>query len=358
MNASTWNVLVPAVGTLLVVATYLPLASIDHWAVAALCFPRLYLALIGLALLLVAGFGWSHLNLASRLVLLPVATTVLFQAVWIFPYTPFARSQVPPAGPDAPRRITLLVANVFMENRRTGSLVELVRSLDPDILVTLESDAHWAEALSELDGRWPHRVAVPMDNTYGMTLHSRLELVDPRVDHLVLDDVPSITATVPMGDGREVRLTAVHPRPPVPGEALQPSERNAELLIVARREREKGGPAIVLGDLNAVAWSPVTTLFQRVSGLLDPRVGRGFYGTWNSRWPGWRFPLDHVLHSEHFGFVRMSVHAVPGSDHFAVLVELALSDRARGEAEPPEEAPGDLRQARETIRTGLEATGD
>ena len=81
-------------------------------------------------------------------------------------------------------------------------------------------------------------------------------------------------------------------------------------------------PVIIGGDLNDVAWSRMTRLFLRTSGLLDPRRGRGFYNTFHAdRWY-MRFPLDHLFHSEHFTVSNIERLGFVGSDHFPILIDL------------------------------------
>lgn len=73
-----------------------------------------------------------------------------------------------------------------------------------------------------------------------------------------------------------------------------------------------------------MAWSYTTELFQKISGLLDPRIGRGFFSTFHARKAWARWPLDHVFCSEHFHLVKMERLGYIGSDHFPIYLELSL----------------------------------
>jgi endonuclease/exonuclease/phosphatase (EEP) superfamily protein YafD len=57
------------------------------------------------------------------------------------------------------------------------------------------------------------------------------------------------------------------PAAPRPGEDT--AHRDAELVVVAREIKARGRPAIVMGDLNDVAWSRTTLMLERIGGLLD-----------------------------------------------------------------------------------------
>ena len=77
-------------------------------------------------------------------------------------------------------------------------------------------------------------------------------------------------------------------------------------------EHERDVAVVVCGDLNDVAWSFTTQLFLRLS-LLDPRRGRGPYNSFNAQSRLFRFPLDHVFHSNEFKLIDLRVLPEVGS---------------------------------------------
>ncbi len=349
--------LAPSLALVVVLATLGPFVPSDHWFFAGLAFPRPHLIALAMIVCVAGTLAWAHAGLLSRSLTVLTALAAVHHALWVLPYTPLWQHEVRDVvDARAESSVAVLIANVFMENREGAAFLKLVEEVDPDILVTLESDEWWARELAALEDRWPHVVDASLSNTYGMMLHSRLEFREARVEYLVWDDVPSLFTTLTLADGDVVELIAVHPRPPVPGETSSPAARDAELLQVAQRVTGSERPTIVVGDLNAVAWSPVTKLFQRISGTLDPRIGRGFFGTWNATWPGLEFPLDHVFHTDHFGVSALRTHRVEGSDHRAVSIVATLSSEARHEQDEPRADAGDVEDARETIAEGLEAS--
>lgn len=340
-----------ALGASMVVATALPLLRSDRWWIRIFDFPRIQItALIALALALHALLARSY-NPADYLLLASLAACLAYQCFMMFPYTPLARRQVQSSGGAREGRgLSLLFANVLMDNRNAERLKELICEADPDIILTVETDGWWEERLREFERTHPHAVRRPQGNTYGMLLYSRLELVGPEVKFLVQNDIPSIHARVRLPGGQEVGLHCLHPRPPFPTEDDSATERDAELLIVGRSIKEEEAiPAVVLGDLNDVAWSRTNYLFKDISGLLDPRVGRGFYNTFHAKYPFIRFPLDHFFHSNHFRLVDFRRLGYFGSDHFPVFISLSYEPEAEAEQPEPHATPSEQEEATEKI---------
>ena len=338
-----------------VVWTLLPLLRHDAWWVRMHDFPRVQITLIGTGVLAAHASlaGWR--DPADAVLLLALAACVLFQLAHIVRYTPWWPKQVLGAqelatGAAGDDTLALMVANVLTPNRRAQDLVDLVRERRPDVLLTVETDGWWEAQLRPLEADYPHRVHRPQDNLYGMHLYSRLPLVDPQVHCLVEDGVPSIHAGVRLRNGRVVTLHGLHPSPPAPSENPSSTERDAELLRVAKALPQPARAEVVMGDLNDVAWSATTRLFQKIGGLLDPRVGRGSFNTFHAKLPFLRWPLDHVFCSPDFTLMSMARLRAIGSDHFPIEVVLRLAPEAADVHETPRADAEDHAQAREKLR--------
>jgi endonuclease/exonuclease/phosphatase (EEP) superfamily protein YafD len=280
---------------------------------------------------------------------------VIYQIYRIFPYTPFYTKQVEQELEDeAHENIQLLICNVFEENKDTDKLKNLIKSVKPDLFLLAEVNNKWVDAMSVFEEEYKHNIIHPLENTYGLALYSKLELVEPEIKFLVEYDVPSFHTKVKLDSGEKFRLYCLHPRPPVPTENHRSLERDAELLIVGKIVEEVDEPTIVAGDLNDVAWSRTTTMFQRISNLLDPRIGRGLYNSFHAHHWFLRFPLDHVFHSNHFRLDRLERMPDVGSDHFPIFVSLCLEKTAEHTQEEPEADTEEEQEADETIREAFQ----
>lgn len=329
---------------LLVVVTVLSFLHISHGFFRVFSFPRLQfcVAAVGLflaSLILLDRPNWEWVLLSAQIACFIAQGWAIAQFLPVRP----SQSDVYDGPPDQPNMVSVLSYNVKMSNVRFQEAIDLVRLHQPDIAIFMEADDKWDRAMSALADDWPDHVREPLDNSYGMLLYSRLPLSDTSIMHLTMEEVPSIVATVALPNGAPFRLYCVHPEPPVP--FADSVGRDAELLRVARLVTEETLPTIVCGDLNDVAWSHTTRLFQRMSRLLDPRVGRGFFNTFDARYWFMRWPLDHLFHDARFALVSMRRLPNIGSDHFPIIFQFALTDGTGDARRPPENDADDRDEA-------------
>lgn len=343
------TVLVLAV--LLATASLLPFVRREVWWIRVFDFPRIQILAVGLIALVLCAVYWDLSAAQGIAVFAVIATAVVIQAVSIFRYTPLAGNEVKSiSNPDPDSVLSLLVANVLMSNRHTDRLVQLIRAYQPDVLLLLEPNAWWERKLRVLEAEgYRYTIKEPRENKYGMLLYSRLPLRKTEVRYLLKPEIPSMRMEVQLRTQAWVLLHAVHPEPPSPTEADSSLPRDAELLMVAREVKDRRRPTIVAGDLNDVAWSHTTMLFQKISRLLDPRKGRGMFNSFHAQIPFLRWPLDHVFHSDHFFLADIQRLPAFGSDHFPVYLRLSLQPGAEAIQEAPPADTEDKQEAQEKI---------
>lgn len=259
----------------------------------------------------------------------PLAITAGWQFYRVYPYTPLAAPEVAvsESGAAAGQCFSVLSYNVLQDNRDYGPSLAMLRELDPDILLLLETDAAWQEALEPTLARYPTRLDRPLSNTYGLIFATRLPATDARIENLAEPDTPSVTAQLTAG--APFRLVGLHPRPPQPGQDTE--ERDAEIIVAAMSAARHSLPTLAIGDFNDVAWSDTSQRFKRIGGFLDPRIGRGTFATFPAQWPWLAWPLDHLFITPEFTLRRMRVAGNYGSDHRPIYSELCLA-RRRGPA--------------------------
>jgi len=349
----------------LVAGSMLVLSSSAHWVVRCWDFPRLQI--IVLAWLLTFGMFltlWFSDSTNRVPVWIPLAIAIgltCWHGFRIFPYTPIAPEQAAATesrqhrdrGSD-PSTVRIVISNVEMENNQHDLWMQVMRDADPDVLIVLEPDQKWINAVQPLIDDFPERVIIPQDNWYGMMMLSKLPMLKYEVRYLVQDDIPSIDAEVRLDDSRIIRVIAVHPRPPEPIRGNDATARDAELTLWGKELAQEKRPTIIGGDLNDVAWSSTTRLFLRVSKMLDPRRGRGMFNTFHADHVWMRFPLDHVFVSPDFTISDVRLLPFVGSDHFPIRIELRHAPEEKKKHEVMTQKPGDEEEAEEKIERAVE----
>ena len=339
--------------------TVLPLSTHEAWWVRAADFLRLQVAVLTVITFLGLWLFGDVGAMPDMLIAVTLGAATCCNIFLIAPYTPLWPVELK-AGERSPgeESIILMVANVLMDNRETERLFAMIRDHRPDVFLAVETDRWWCEQLEAFTADYPFKISHPADNTYGMYLCSKLELINPEVRCILKPDVPSIRTGIRLRSGDEVLYHALHPEPPSPTEADSALPRDAELVTVAKEIADSGQNAIVAGDFNDVAWSHTSRLFRRLGGILDPRVGRGLFSTFHARWWPCRWPLDHVFASDDFVLQKIERLGAFGSDHFPIVVTLSLAPKEALQQAAPAADDQDIAEADDKIERGVEALNE
>ena len=337
-------------------ASICPLLKSSAWFIRAFDFPRVQIIFLFLL------YGCLSLIYIENIII--VGTILLFCLInfvldfyRVSPYLPYNSAESKKSDSLELPHIKILSSNVFVNNTNYAKLLTTVEENDPDLVLLLEPDANWKNGVEKLESLYEYNVLVPKENTYGMLLYSRYRLVNPEVKFLIDKAVPSIFTEVELSSGDRIEIICVHPRPPRPNESSS-TQRDAELITIAKHvETRRDKPILIFGDLNDVAWSHTTRLFKRISGTLDPRVGRGFYNTFPVKWSFLRVPLDHIFHTPRLAFREIKVLEDIGSDHFPVFASFDLLPSSEKSGEPEHKNDSDSEESREILDEGEEYTG-
>ena len=331
-------------------SSFVPLIKIDHWWIRVFDYPRLQKLTIHLILIVLWWlFEEDILVKSTWIILLSFGAIYLMCKVW--PYSWFGKKMIQKVPFQPEKGIHLIVGNVYQYNDQYAKTLELLLKQNPDVIFLVETNHSWVENLSQLEKAYPYRLLLPLENTYGLAFYSKLPIIRQEINYLIDEEIPSIEVDLELPDGSEITLFGIHPTPPVPGENPQSTDRDAEILMVGKKAKNHPKPSLVVGDLNDVAWSYTTRLFLKISRMADPRRGRGFYSTFHAKIPIFRWPLDHVFLSDHFGLSSMSVLPSIGSDHFPIELKATLTHSKTVEKEKISQE--ELIEARAKIFNGL-----
>lgn len=329
--------LIALLAAAVIIVSLLSAIESNRWWIRVWDFPRLAIFTLGIVL----ASSMLFISVPGRMLLAPLTAIAMAYQLWsIFPYTPFASVQAQAAQVSDETRardcIRILSINIYMHNRDYDRTLALIDEIEPDVLLLMEVDGEWAEAMQPALERFETRFDAPLENEYGKILATNLRVESGHIINLTQPGTPSVHAVLETRGGRRFRLAALHPRPPIPGEDTE--ARDAELVIAARMVDTSDLPALVFGDFNDVGWSHTSRVARGIGGYVDPRIGRGFYATFPASWPVFRWPLDHVFFTEQFALSEIRVERNVGSDHRPVYAEICLAPELGEALNDPEQA--------------------
>jgi endonuclease/exonuclease/phosphatase (EEP) superfamily protein YafD len=244
-------------------------------------------------------------------------------------------------------RLRILTANVRAENPSAAGLIGLVEREQPDIVALQEVRPNFAaEAVQRLRRRLPHFEIRSHRRHSGAALFSRWRLEETETFSLSEHGHLCQRACISL-DGQALEVFNVHLEAPfeiharlgLPGFGVRRRagglrDSQIERLIGLVTALDRG--AVVVGDFNAAAASqPHRRLLQHLRDAFG-EAGRGLGHTFPApisihglRIPAPLLRIDHVFFRG--PLEPLSAHTVhqPGSDHRAVLAELALRSQPR-----------------------------
>ena len=330
-------------------ASLLPLVETNTWWVRYLDFPRLQFAVAAVVLLALYLGLRRRLGMRDGAVILVALIVLGYHAYKLHPYSELvAAAAVTQAECSEADHVRIMIANVKRRNEQAQAFLDQVDRVDPDLLLVMETDFWWDERLSPLREQFPHRVqSIPEDHAfYGMHFFSKLEMIQPEFRFFFDAATPTLDTEVRLRNGVPIRFLGLHPRPPLAWS--QPTTmRDAHILQAALMARGSDARTILAGDFNAVPWERVTRRAMRLGGLLDPRVGRGFFPTYDTESYLMSWPLDQILFQSQFTVLGFDALPDFGSDHRAVVATLCHDPAAVQAA--PDLLPDDLAEAERSI---------
>lgn len=302
--------------------TLAPLSHSTRWWVRGWEFPRVHIAIVAVLAIAIGVILRTPESLAASVIL---AFCVIYQLLWVYPYTVLVRKEIALSQEAAPdMQVSMIAANVLMENKDHHRLRTLIDREDPDVLLLMETDDVWeAELAAQLD-RYQTVLRHPLSNHYGMIFATRLPADEARIVYLTEDDTPTLLARLRAPTGA-FYFVGLHPRPPVPGTDTQ--ARDEQIRRAAQLADRTVLPVVAMGDFNDVAWSWSARRFKVHGAFRDPRVGRGILPSFDARSKLLRFPIDQLYLTDGLDLISFGRLDNVGSDHFPMKAVILPTPR-------------------------------
>lgn len=230
-------------------------------------------------------------------------------------------------GEPVARQLKIIQLNSWSgRNQTMGETADWLVAQDPDIIIVEEATRRFQRALESRADY--HRTCDP-DDRCEVIIYSKAAPVSgglPKVDTGAYFPATRATFEAP---GGPFTVIGAHYTWPIPAGPQQ--QQSLRLAAIAERyDRER---LIIAGDFNSTPWSFSLQRQDRALGL--PRRNRAMltwpamaFSRWNIHMPLPFLAIDHVYAGS--AWKTLSVERGPslGSDHFPVVVTLALSPEA------------------------------
>lgn len=222
---------------------------------------------------------------------------------------------------------TVASINVLTSNPEKQRLLDLVEKNDPDLLLLMEVNQTWMKELEPLREMYPHVLAKPRSDNFGIALFSKHEFEEGKIMYWGKEEVPSVLANLYLG-GRVVCFIGTHPVPPMSAQGTAGRDEQLAAVFDYVKQLPEYVHIVLAGDFNTTHFSRSFRQAMAVAGLHNSANGFGLQPTWPSSMPWLSIPIDHVLLSQNLRVAYFEVGEDIGSDHFPLIVGLGF---ARGQ---------------------------
>lgn len=345
--------------SILIIVNLLPFIKNQHWFFRVWDFGRIQLTVLAFIVLLTSLFLATDFIFLYRVSQFLLLFFISYNIFILIPYTKFYSSKVEDkAKLKSEDANSIISVNVYQFNNHYEKLITLIKTISPDIVLTMESNAAWEKALEKIENEYDNVHKVALENTYGMHFYSKLKITNAITNYFVADDVPSFEITIETKEKKKFVFFGVHPPPPSPTEEENSKERDGELLSVAKKVEKSSYPVIVSGDFNNVAWANSSILFKKKSKLIDPRIGRGFVSTFHAKYRLLRFPIDLFFHSKTIAIEEFKTLEPIGSDHLPLYCKFHITHENMKSENNQEVNEVDEEEIEEIIEDGKKEKSD
>ncbi len=298
------------------VVCFLPAFSITHWSFRGFDFIRLQLLFLQVLLLIVGLFLFDKNNIILLLSLVALLIAISYQTSIILPYLPLKKVR---KQQDTTQTLSIISVNVLQKNNDYNKLIKLIESIQPDIVLTMETNKAWEEALTKIETDYPFTYKIPKENRYGMHFYTKLKVNSVKEHYFISDETPAIEVHLEDKTNTNFVFFGIHPPPPSPTEKPTSRQKDAELMKVAKLIRDLKVPTIATGDFNNVCWSRSAKLFAKVSKMKDARLRNGIHGSFPAGPVIFRIPIDLIFSSKGIEVTKIKTLPTIGSDHLPIF---------------------------------------
>lgn len=209
--------------------------------------------------------------------------------------------------------LSLAHYNVLKFNENYSKTINSIKENDADVISINEMTHKWETKLKEaLSEKYPFQYLVAQNNSFGIGFFSKKILAHQET--VWFEGIPYIAADITIND-TTIRLLTAHTIPPTSKHAY--AKRNNEIRHIENYLKQCKTAVMVIGDFNAVSWSPAIKQLRTNLKLEDSRTRfEPTYPAWN-KWL--MIPIDHIFYTKEISCVSFQTITDTDSDHYGIL---------------------------------------